>query len=194
MINDYKLTLKVQNNYLLEKMYEHGIKTVAELSRFSEVSQHSLGEILNLKIAAYTKTGKIYPSVEKLCEFFCCEIYDIFPAQHIEQSLPNNKAHIKADLNQLLPSGFLESTLDPANLVSTYQDNELVNEMLLTLTTRESKVMSLRFGLKGEDEHTLAEAGILLNVTQERIRQIEARALRKLRHPSRSSYFREQYR
>jgi RNA polymerase sigma factor (sigma-70 family) len=193
MINDYKLTLKVQNNYLLEKMYEHGIKSVAELSRFSQVSHSCLTDILNLKIAAYSKTGRIYPSVQKLCEFFCCEIYDIFPAQHIEQSLPNNKAHIKADLNQLLPSGFLESTLDPANLVSTYQDNELVNKMLLTLTTRESKVMSLRFGLKGEDEHTLAETGILLNVTQERIRQIEAKALRKLRHPSRSSYFEEQY-
>jgi DNA-directed RNA polymerase specialized sigma subunit len=193
MINDYKLTLKVQNNYLLEKMYEHGIKTVAELSRFSEVSQASLGDILNLKIAAYTKTGKIYPNVQKLCDFFCCEIYDIFPAQHIEQSLPTNKAHIKADLSQLLPSGFLESTLDPAHLVSTYQDNELVKEMLLTLTEKERKVMSLRFGLNGEDEHTLVEAGLKSNVTPERIRQLEAKALRKLRHPSRSSYFEEQY-
>ena len=193
MINDYKLTLKVQNNYLLEKMYEHGIKTVAELSRFSEVSQASLGDILNLRIAAYTKTGKIYPSVEKLCEFFCCEIYDIFPAQHIEQSLPNNKAHIKADLNQLLPSGFLESTLDPAHLVSTYQDNELVNKMLLTLTEKERKVISLRYGLNGEDEHTLVQIGLKFNVSQERIRQLEAKAFRKLRHPSRSSYFEEQY-
>jgi|688.fasta_scaffold278015_3 DNA-directed RNA polymerase specialized sigma subunit len=194
MINDYKLTLKVQNNYLLEKMYEHGIKTVAELSRFSEVSQASLGDILNLKIAAYSKAGKIYPSVQKLCEFFCCEIYDIFPAQHIEQSLPNNKAHIKADLNQLLPSGLLENTLDPAHLVSTYQDNELVNKMLFLLTEKERKVMSLRFGLNGEDEHTLAEAGLKFNVTACRIRQIECKALRKLRHPSNKSYFEEQYR
>jgi DNA-directed RNA polymerase specialized sigma subunit len=193
MINDYKLTLKVQNNYLLEKMYEHGIKTVAELSRFSEVSQASLGDILNLKIAAYTRTGKIYPNVQKLCDFFCCEIYDIFPAQHIEQSLPTNKAHIKADLNQLLPSGFLESTLDPSHFVSTCQDNNLVNKMLLLLTTREREVMSLRFGLNGENEHTLAEVGLKFNVTSARIRQIECKALRKLQKPSNKSYFEEQY-
>ena len=58
--------------------------------------------------------------------------------------------------------------------------------MLGTLTEREGKVLRLRFGLDDGRQRTLEEVGREFNVTRERIRQIEAKALRKLRHPSRS--------
>ena len=58
--------------------------------------------------------------------------------------------------------------------------------MLKTLTPREEKVLALRFGLEDGNPKTLEEVGRVFNVTRERIRQIEAKALRKLRHPSRS--------
>ena len=58
--------------------------------------------------------------------------------------------------------------------------------MLGTLTEREEKVLKLRFGLADGRSRTLEEVGKEFNVTRERIRQIEAKALRKLRHPSRS--------
>ena len=58
--------------------------------------------------------------------------------------------------------------------------------MLGTLTEREGKVLRLRFGLDDGRQRTLEEVGKEFNVTRERIRQIEAKALRKLRHPSRS--------
>ena len=58
--------------------------------------------------------------------------------------------------------------------------------LLKTLTAREEKVLSLRFGLEDGHPRTLEEVGKEFNVTRERIRQIEAKALRKLRHPSRS--------
>ncbi len=58
--------------------------------------------------------------------------------------------------------------------------------MLRTLTPREEKVIKMRFGLEDGSEHTLEEVGQSFAVTRERIRQIEARALRKLRHPARS--------
>ena len=58
--------------------------------------------------------------------------------------------------------------------------------MLSTLTPREEKVLSLRFGLEDGRPRTLEEVGKQFHVTRERIRQIEAKALRKLRHPSRS--------
>ena len=63
---------------------------------------------------------------------------------------------------------------------------EQLDEVLKTLTPREAKVLSLRFGLKDGNPKTLEEVGKEFNVTRERIRQIEAKALRKLRHPSRS--------
>ena len=59
-------------------------------------------------------------------------------------------------------------------------------DVLETLTDREKKVLMLRFGLIDGRAHTLEEVGRTFDVTRERIRQIEAKALRKLRHPSRS--------
>ncbi len=60
-----------------------------------------------------------------------------------------------------------------------------------TLTPREAKVLKLRFGLEDGKSRTLEEVGKEFNVTRERIRQIEAKALRKLRHPSRSKKLRD---
>jgi RNA polymerase primary sigma factor len=61
-----------------------------------------------------------------------------------------------------------------------------VQESLLTLSPRESRILQLRFGLEDGRSRTLEEVGREMGVTRERIRQIEAKALRKLRHPSRS--------
>ena len=67
-----------------------------------------------------------------------------------------------------------------------YASNELLKDVLLELTDREEKVLRLRFGLDDGRTRTLEEVGKEFNVTRERIRQIEAKALRKLKHPSRS--------
>jgi len=62
----------------------------------------------------------------------------------------------------------------------------IVAKVLKTLTPREEKVLRMRFGIGEKSDHTLEEVGQDFEVTRERIRQIEAKALRKLRHPSRS--------
>jgi RNA polymerase primary sigma factor len=62
--------------------------------------------------------------------------------------------------------------------------------MLSTLSPREAKVLRMRFGIQMNTDHTLEEVGKQFDVTRERIRQIEAKALRKLRHPSRAEKLR----
>ncbi len=74
----------------------------------------------------------------------------------------------------------------PAEAASHTLLKEQLNEVLATLTDREAKVLKLRFGLIDGKARTLEEVGQKFDVTRERIRQIEAKALRKLRHPSRS--------
>jgi RNA polymerase primary sigma factor len=66
-----------------------------------------------------------------------------------------------------------------------------VDEVLHTLTEREARVLQLRFGLEDGRSRTLEEVGREFGVTRERIRQIEAKALRKLRHPTRSRKLRD---
>ncbi len=79
-----------------------------------------------------------------------------------------------------------QGTLAPAEAASHQLLKEQVQEVVASLTPREQKVLILRFGLEDGRSRTLEEVGREFNVTRERIRQIEAKALRKLRHPSRS--------
>ena len=79
-----------------------------------------------------------------------------------------------------------ESSMSPEEYAINEVLKDEIQEVLCTLTPREEEVLKLRFGLKGGTCHTLEEVGNMFGVTRERIRQIEAKALRKLRHPSRS--------
>jgi RNA polymerase primary sigma factor len=76
--------------------------------------------------------------------------------------------------------------MSPSEAVANFNLGEQTRKVLTTLTPREEKVLRMRFGIGEKSDHTLEEVGRDFNVTRERIRQIEAKALRKLRHPSRS--------
>ena len=84
-----------------------------------------------------------------------------------------------------------EDALAPDEAALKTITNEDIDTVLKTLTPREESVIRLRFGLKDGRCHTLEEVGTEFNVTRERIRQIEAKALRKLRHPVRSNKFKD---
>ena len=102
-----------------------------------------------------------------------------------------------SDASLDIPIGDDEDTslieMIPANSYLSVEDEvaakllgEIINEVLITLTEREKNILELRFGLKDGKSRTLEEIGKEYGVTRERIRQIEAKALRKLKHPSRS--------
>ena len=76
--------------------------------------------------------------------------------------------------------------LSPEDSAANQILKEQLAEIISTLSDREQKIIKLRFGIGGGRPHTLEEVGAEFSVTRERIRQIEAKALRKLRHPSRS--------
>jgi RNA polymerase primary sigma factor len=82
-------------------------------------------------------------------------------------------------------------TLAPADVASHQLLKAQINSVLNELSEREKKVLQLRFGLQDGHARTLEEVGREFHVTRERIRQIEAKALRKLRHPSRSRKLRD---
>jgi len=80
-----------------------------------------------------------------------------------------------------------KKVINPSEAIVNLNLAEQTRRVLATLTSREEKVLRMRFGIGEESDHTLEEVGQDFNVTRERIRQIEAKALRKLRHPSRSN-------
>ncbi|MDX1414342.1 MAG: RNA polymerase sigma factor RpoD [Candidatus Promineifilaceae bacterium] len=92
------------------------------------------------------------------------------------------------ELGDFLPD---ESILEPGDAASKELLREQIRDVLGHLTDREREVLEMRFGLDDGKDHTLEEVGKRFGVTRERIRQIEAKALRKLRHPSRSKSLRD---
>ena len=84
-----------------------------------------------------------------------------------------------------------EDALEPMDAAAREMLRESVKNALAVLSEREREVLELRFGLVDGKDHTLEEVGQYFNVTRERIRQIEAKALRKLRHPTRSRHLRD---
>jgi RNA polymerase primary sigma factor len=92
------------------------------------------------------------------------------------------------ELGDFLPD---ESVMEPGDAASKELLREQIRDVLGFLTDREREVLEMRFGLNDGKDHTLEEVGRSFGVTRERIRQIEAKALRKLRHPSRSKSLRD---
>jgi len=84
-----------------------------------------------------------------------------------------------------------EEAQEPMDAASKEMLRESIKNALAVLSDRERQVLELRFGLMDGKDHTLEEVGQFFNVTRERIRQIESKALRKLRHPTRSRYLRD---
>jgi RNA polymerase primary sigma factor len=119
------------------------------------------------------------------------------PEEKIRKILKNSKEPISmetpiGDDDDSHLGDFIEdaSTVAPIDAAVNASLRDVCKDVLDTLTPREAKVLRMRFGIEMNTDHTLEEVGKQFDVTRERIRQIEAKALRKLRHPSRSEKLR----
>ena len=103
----------------------------------------------------------------------------------------NEISGVMTELSSAMASASRVFELLDTETLSSDSDKEELADVLKSLTTRGQKVLRLRFGLDDGQPRTLEEVGKVFNVTRERIRQIEAKAIRKLRHPTRSKKLRD---
>ena len=150
----------------------HMVETINKLSRF----QRQLTLELNREPTDEELAAKMNMSPEKIREV-------IKIAQDpVSLETPIGEEE-DSHLGDFVPD---ESNMSPEEFTIHEMLKEEISDVLLTLTEREEQVLRLRFGLDDGSSKTLEEVGQMFGVTRERIRQIEAKALRKLRHPSRS--------
>ena len=168
-------------------------RSIADQARTIRIPVHMIETINKLNRVSrqiLQETGQ-EPTPEELAE-----IFDI-PEEKIRRVLRVTKEPISTDT----PVGddedsrlgdFIEDTtvVSPVKYAANEGLEEATNKILGTLADREAKVLKMRFGIGMNTDHTLEEVGKQFEVTRERIRQIEGKALRKLRHPSRSEYLR----
>lgn len=178
---EYLVEVKVKNNNLALLMRDAGISSAAELAKKSDVSPGQVGDILNLKKAATNKDGSIRAPVQKIADFFNVLPEHLFPEECFCDPLHTNKAEFEA------------SYLYMASVSNSigFEANETILNVIDTLNPREADVIRRRFGLDGNDRETLDDIGRSYDISKERVRMIESKALRKLRRPERSEQLRE---
>jgi RNA polymerase primary sigma factor len=149
-----------------------------------------LSEEDTLAITSAKKAGdSINPELQKRWMWAASKVQKIL--QSAEE--PISLEHPVGDEDSSQLGDFIEDSdaLEPMDAASREMLREQVQSALAALSERERQVLELRFGLVDGRDHTLEEVSRYFNVTRERIRQIEAKALRKLRHPTRSKHLRE---
>jgi RNA polymerase primary sigma factor len=131
------------------------------------------------------------PTVEEIAKRMDIPVDHVRKAKKIAQ-LPVSFETPVGDDEEARLGDFVEDKglVSPSDAAIQLNMQEQMANALKTLTPREEKIIRMRFGMEDGSEHTLEEVGQTFSVTRERIRQIEAKALRKLRHPSRSGKFR----
>jgi len=186
-MNEYRVDVRVKNNLLLSKIESKGYSSIAEFCNSMSLSDTYLYPYINMRKSIYCANGSIRPSILKICEILNCLPEELFTAAQAEAELKTNKRSYQ--VNEAEVKFFLENTVEQKSL-EQIADGDLLNEnlykVLKTLTPREQEILKLRFGLDGETEHKLSECAEKFGVTKERLRQIEQKAFRKLRHPIRA--------
>jgi RNA polymerase primary sigma factor len=163
-------------------------RAIADQAKTIRIPVHMVETINKVYKATRALTQRLghEPTTEQIakeCEISVDKVEEIY---RISQDTTSLATPVGDDEDSFL-GDFIEDTTQPSPYDETSKEllRESIEEVLNSLDERESKVLSLRFGLMGETPKTLEEVGKIFNVTRERIRQIEAKALRKLRHPSR---------
>ncbi len=127
------------------------------------------------------------PTAEEIAERLGWSVARVKGIRNVARDPISLETPIGDDEDTLLGDFIEDKESDnPANKTSYTLLQELINEVLSTLPEKEQKVLRMRFGLDDGYSHTLEEVGYVFNVTRERIRQIEVKALRRLKHPTRS--------
>lgn len=195
MTDEYRVEIKVKNNNILKRIEDAGYKTVGEFCRLNESMKHkgsTIGEIINMKKSPLNSQGNFHPFLFEMADILSCSPESFFSDVQLHTAIESNKRTFQ--VNEAEMQFMLANTPDQKlleDIVSEDDKIKSIEDSLDTLTPREQKVIELRFGLNGNDEHTLREIGEVFGVTSPRIRDIEAKALRKLRHPSRGGNLRE---
>ena len=163
-------------------------RAIADQARTIRIPVHMV-ETINKQVRAtrqlLQKLGR-EPSPEEIAEYLGCPEEKVREIQKIAQDPVSLETPIGEEEDSHL-GDFIEDdrALSPSDVAESNMLKEQLIQVLNTLTPREEKVLRLRYGLDDSHPRTLEEVGKEFNVTRERIRQIEAKALRKLRHPNR---------
>lgn len=192
-MNEYRVKINVRNNLLLSAIEQAGFKTITAFAEACECSQTQINQLIGLKVAPIMRsTGEFRGCAKKVMEVLGACPTDLWTERQLTMELLHNtgqRAIGEAYFDSLIENHVVQMTLpDPSEELERKDAERVISDILDTITPREKKVIQHRFGFDCEDM-TLKDAGKQLEVGRERLRQIEAKALIKLKHPDRRGMY-----
>jgi RNA polymerase primary sigma factor len=170
-------------------------RAIADQARTIRVPVHMVDQIRHLYRISHELEQKLGrpPNIEELAEACDLTVRKVNWMQRVSWLPLSLDSPISEQDDESELGMFVEDKMTPSPMQSTYTKllGEKIEEVLETLPPRESRILRLRFGLENGRMHTLEEVGQKFGLTRERIRQIETKALRRLRHPRRARQLRE---
>ena len=164
-------------------------KAILDQSRTIRVPVHMLAATkkFNAVSADLEKVLNREPSIEEIAKAMSIPVKKAEEIKNIVKEPISLNGMLKEDDDtELIELVSDDNSKSPFDVSSDNENKEIINAVLETLDSREKEIITLRFGLNNEDSKTLEECGKILNLTKERVRQIEQKALHKLRNPIRA--------
>lgn len=197
-MKEYRIKVTVRNNLLLSAIEDAGYKSQAEFARDCNLATTAVNELVAMRKAPIGVDGEFVYAAKAIMEVLGACPTDLWTEEQLTLELRRNTAEKELSKEAIMLA--LQSDGDglfeiasPEDAIVKRQNKQTIEETLDTLTRRESKVLKLRFGIDTTEQEgtTLEHIGSMFHLQRESIRQIEAKALRKMRHPSRSNLLKE---
>ena len=201
-VQAYRVKFTVRNNLLLTVIEEAGYKSVARFARELGYGPGDLQELVSLRKSPINRNGEFSDMARKIMEVLGAAPHDLWTTEQLTMNLHKNSMEQVVSTKFLLDTISMKSVLggnvlqlegDTYEDVETPEQNQIKKELkervessLDSLTPQQAKVLRMRFGIGGGPELTLEQVADIFKISRERIRQIEAKALRKLREPERA--------
>jgi RNA polymerase sigma factor (sigma-70 family) len=180
---------KLKHGDLKSVLMERGWSQ-SDLARFLDTSPTTIGHLINLRERPSSswltedRIQKLFDLTKKLPEDLWPDWVSNDLLDRVPREVVRTGGVTPRQLQGIESAYLLEAPQE--SVVLTREMSEALNDVLTELTPRERVVLQMRFGLNGYDEQTLEQVGAILSIGSERVRQIEAKGVRKLRHPRRA--------
>lgn len=185
-MKDYRVTVKIRNNRIIKAIEESGGVLGGKWCDANGLEYGAINRFVNLTLSPLDCDGNLRVQARKLCDvlgFLPDELWSKEQVRPLERNFTELEMSHE-QINAMLPDGGSYTM----NFLEVEDRAKHLNLVLDTIDQREREVLEMRNGMNGRQELTLDEIARAMGVSPERVRQIEARALRKCRHPKNTRF------
>jgi len=179
-MNEYRIKISVRNNLIMSAIEKAGYTSIQRFCRDKDISASGVTALIALKTPPIMRCGSFSSIASQLMAELCMLPTELWTAEQLTMALKHNTSFRNVGKEELQLSSD-----EALKLVFDREKEEKVAEVLETMTPRNKKVLEMRYGIGGGEPLTLEEVATVFDLTKERIRQIEAKAIRLLKESER---------